>query len=151
MKQLKWLCLGMVLCICLTACGKQPVSAETLLLELMAEYESLPDGVIYRSGAEEGEAGYPSPELMESLYGANAAEVLELVEDYAIYLSSFAMPIELAVFRCYSATDAHQVEAMCLNRREALRVALRGTELEELSDSLQVQCKGRLIVMRMEQ
>ena len=113
----------------------------------MAVGGELPDGVLYDSAAEEGSDGYCSVSLRQSLYGEAAEETFALVEEYAVYVSSFILPIEMAVFRCYSATDAHRVEAMCLNRGETLRIALRGTELEALSDSVRILCRGRYVVM----
>lgn len=149
MKRMRWGYIGIavLLCLCLIACEGQEAGVAEVLAELTEVCETLPDGEIYRSGAEEGSEGYLSPYLAESLYGENVGALFDTVEEYAIYLSSFVVPIEIAVFRCYSATDAHQIEAMCLNRGEALRVALRGTEFEALSDSLRVLCRGRYVVM----
>ena len=149
MKRMRWgyIWISVILCVCLSACERQNADTAELLAELIEVSGELPDGEIYRSDAEEGSEGYLSPYLRESLYGENAEELFETVEEYAIYLSSFVVPIEIAIFRCYSATDAHQIEAMCLNRAESLRIALRGTEFEELTDSVRVLCRGRYVVM----
>ena len=141
------LCVLLAACVCLASCGKTPIGARELLEEMMAVGGELPDGVLYDSAAEEGSDGYCSASLRQYLYGEAAEETFALVEEYAVYVSSFILPIEMAVFRCYSATDAHRVEAMCLNRGETLRIALRGTELEALSDSVRVLCRGRYVVM----
>ena len=139
----------LVACVGLGACGRTRRSAGEILEELNALCEALPAGVCYRSGAEEGDGAYLAPSVRESLYGAEAAEIFGVVEEYAIYLSSFAMPYEVAVFRCYSATDAHRVAALCLGRADALRVALNGTPWEGHAEGAQVIARGRYVVMAM--
>ena len=141
--------LCLLLCLaCLVACQRTPPSAEAILSSLMEEADgSLPTGSVYLSRAEEGSNAYPSPSLLRAMYGETAEEILGLTEDYAIYLSSRAFPAELAVFRCYSASDADRIAALCLNRRDDLQVALRGTAWEARSDSVWVVGRGRFVVM----
>ena len=138
------ICVAMLLCV---ACGREPMATADILRELEAEAESLPAGERYTSTAEEGSDGYCSADLRRSLYGEDAEEIFETVEEYAIYLSSAAKPYEIAVFRCYSATDAHRVALMCMERAELLRVALHGTDWETFADGATVLCRGHYVVL----
>ncbi len=137
-------CLGLVL---LASCGRNDRRAWDVLAELKALTEALPTGEEYRSDAAEGSEGYCSSDLRKRLYGDHAEEVFKTVEEYAIYLSFFEMPYEIAVFRCYSASDANRVAAMCLERSDQLQIALRGTDWERYGTDAQIVCKGRWVVM----
>lgn len=131
------------------SCGRERMSAEEILWELNGLCEEAPAGAHYLSGTEEGDEAYLSPTVRDALYGEESEEIFQRVEEYAVYLSSFAAPYEIAVFRCYSATDANRVAAMCLERADQLRVALHGTGWEALADTIQVACQGRYVVMSM--
>lgn len=139
-----------IICLALifgsTSCGARE-SADDVLYRICAEAE-LPSGVTYLRGAEEGSAGYLDASVIESLYGKDGAEVFLLLEDYAIYLSSFAEPREVSVFVCYSASDAERVAELCLERIETLKVILRDTEHFELIQRADVKINGRQVVMK---
>ncbi len=132
---------------CLAACKRQELGAEDILYELKAECAELPQGRVYLSGAEEGEDSFLSPSLIRSLYGEEGEENLARTEEYAIYLSSFAAPYEIAVFQCYSSQDADRIVALCLSRSDEIRVGLRETTYEKLSDCVRIVSKGRYVVM----
>ena len=149
MRTIRILC-GMlcVVCFyCLSSCSASERSAEEILFALCDEAGTLPAGEIYRMGAEEGSEGYLPPSLRDVLYGEEAAELFCLMEDYALYLSSFAAPREIAVFRLRSASDAERVAAMCLRRADTLQVLLHSTAFWELTDSVRVICKGKTVIM----
>ena len=131
----------------LVSCKGESRRAEEFLSALMADTQGLPAGEIYVKGAKEGESAFFSQSLCESMYGARAAELLTLAEDFAIYMSSIAAPYEIAVFKCYSATDAEKLAALCANRAEELRVLLSKTEWRELCDSAKIKVDGRIVVM----
>ncbi len=142
--------LALVLSICLLAssCGRKEQTAWEILLSLCETAGELPTGEIYHAAAEEGARGYLSPEMIESLYGEEGREIFgELIPDYAIYLSSFAAPYEIAVLHTYSATDAHRVAELCLARADELQVALHRTEWENLGSSIRVVVRGKWVVM----
>lgn len=129
----------------LSSCTQNEAMPQEVLGALLETAKDVPSGQIYHSEAEEGSESYCSPELLTSLYGEEATERFETVEAYAIYLSSFTTPCELAVFRCYSASDANRIEALCLLRAEELRVALRNTPYEAVAQELRVILKGKWV------
>ena len=134
-------------CTCLLSCGNESTSAEEMLSSIMAKSNGLPAGEIYLKGVSEGEKGYFSQSLCESMYGEDAYEMLSFVEDYAIYMSSVQAPYEIAVFKCFSSTDAEKMGTLCLERAEILRVLLGKTEWRELVDSASVRVSQRTVIM----
>ena len=125
-------------------------SASEILEQEMQGVESLPAGEIYRSGRNVWESGYFSPSLMASMYGKEAEErTFPLIEEYAIYLSSFPNPCEISVFRCFSKTDVDRVAEMCLSRKETLRIGLAGMSLRARADAATVEVQGRTVIFRM--
>ena len=129
------------------SCGKESASAEEMLSSLMAKTKGLPAGQIYVKDAFEGEKEYFSRSLCESMYGEDAYGLLAVVEDYAIYMSSAQAPYEIAVFKCFSSTDAEKIGTLCLERAEFLRVILGKTEWRALVDSASVTVSGRTVIM----
>ena len=146
MKRIRQL-LPFLLCFFLCACHTQPIRADHVLDALMAQCDDLPAGSVYRSGAEEGSEAYFSPSLLRALYGESAETAFSSVADYAVYLSAHSYPAELAVFVCHSASDTDPITALCLNRRDALQVALRGTSWERDIESIFIVSQGRFVVM----
>ena len=142
-----------MLCLCMlsftASCAKKNNTAEELLGGIMNDIGDLPNGKVYLTSAEEGEGGYLSPELADSLYGEGAQNKLALVKDYAIYISSFAAPCEIAVFICYSSSDAIKIEQMCRQRADVLLVAHRETDLCDLNLRPTVVRKGRTVAFAM--
>ena len=133
--------------IVLTSCGERETDALSCLEEMMACCGELPTGQIYARSAEEGMASYLNDTLRQTLYGEGAKEVFSRLSDFAIYLSFRPAPFEIAVFRCYSHTDAHLVAAMCMERKELLCMALRGTSFEERTEWIGVSVKDRTVIM----
>ena len=143
---------SLLLCCCFVliscAAGGEK-SAEDAVASLLALCEEVPDGILYHSDAERGDVGYLSGEAFDLLYGEGAAEhELSLVEDYALYLSSFATPFEVAVFRCYERSDADRLGAILLNRSDFLKVCLRECGLyEAYGESIHVTVTGRYALL----
>ena len=140
----------LLLCVFLAfsaaGCGKNE-SAQDILYRICADSE-LPSGTTYLSGVPEGSSSYLSTDTAEVLYGEEAAdEVFPLVKDYAIYLSSFAEPYEVAVFECYSRSDTDEVAKMCLERAETLKVSLRGTQYSSIAENAKVEISGKFVIM----
>lgn len=131
----------------LLSCKAESESAEELLSSLMADTQGLPAGNIYIKGASEGENAYFSQSICESMYGERAFELLSLTEDFAIYMASVAAPYEIAVFKCYSASDAEELAAICMDRAQDLRILLSNTEWRELCDSAKINVDGRTVIM----
>ena len=125
--RMRSLCLCIALLFLLGGCGKKSEkTAEEVLESVLALCEDAPTGVLYRSGSERGNEDYLSKADFDLLYGEGCADVyLPLTRDYALYLSSFATPFEVAVFRCYGQTDAERLGALLLSRSDALKVFLR--------------------------
>lgn len=140
-------CLICGLCFCCSSCARTERTCEVLLGELMGMARELPAGQLYYARAEEGSAEYPSAALLEALYGEESIALFDALEDYALYLSSFAVPCEIAVIRAYSSDDANSIAAMGLQRIESLRLALRGTDFCESEDSAFVICHGKYVVI----
>ena len=137
----------LLICLILCACGEAQKSCSEELFSLIADF-SLPLGVTYAHGAEEGGPGYLSPETSRALYGEGAEELLALCEDFAIFISERPTPFEAAVFRCYSASDSQRIVAMLLSRVEDIRIALRDTGLAGAYDSAEIEIRGRVVSMR---
>ena len=133
-KRFRLACLFLSILCLICGCGREASreAAETVeaILTLCGDY---PAGTLYQRSAEEGEVGYLSDSDFDLLYGENsAAYYLPLVEDYALYASSFATPFEVAVFRCYSSSDATRLGELLLQRADTLSVLLRELGLYEV-------------------
>ncbi len=146
LKRLSFIVLCIVFLLC-TACGEKRIDTAVILEELLEASGEIPRGEIYRSGVEEGSESYLSPTLRDVLYGEDSAELFDLLDGYAIYLSSFAYPCEIGVLCARSASDATSIAAMCLERADTLRVLLRQTDFQEMTGSIRVICRGRLVIM----
>ena len=123
-------------------------SASDILSEKMASIGNLPAGSIYLSAAKEGDVSYISAELLSTMYGIdleNVEEHFKICEDIAIYLSNSA-PYEIAVFKCYSSTDASSIAALCMKRIENMRVLLRNTEWYSASDGAHVEISQHIVI-----
>ena len=118
-----------------------------MLYEIKNEL-NLPSGKIYTYSSCEGEEGYLPLPTAAALYGKDAWEELyPLIEDYAVYLSAYAMPYEAAVFVCRSESDTDTLIEMCLTRADTLSVLLRDTEFGGMSGKTQIYHKGRCVAM----
>jgi hypothetical protein len=150
MKRWRWLGLILLLCILTCGCSHEEKGTAVLLGEQMAQTKHLPMGEIYRSDAIEGEVGYFSERLAATTYGESAVtRCFPLIEEYAIYLSSFPEPCELAIFRCYEKSDTDRIAEMCLSRIEQMRIVLSGTSFRARADNATVRVEGRLVIMRL--
>ena len=130
-----------------SACSGGSKSCEEALYGICAEMK-LPAGQTYLSGAEEGSDKYLSEDTINTLYGERAyGELFPLIEEYAIYISSFAEPYEAAVFKCRSRSDTDLIAEMCFARTDILKVILRDTEFAELVQEARVSVKGKLVFM----
>ena len=141
------LCLIFAVCLSLLGCGEPQRSCAEELEALLSDTVR-PVGETYIKGAEEGAVGYLSPETARALYGDDAAELLSLCEDFAIFLSGRSNPFEAAVFRCYSATDSDRIAEMLLSRINDIQIALRDTSISGAYDTAEVSVNGRLVSMR---
>ena len=124
-------------------------NAESILLDITNEIDDLALGSLYLKSANEGNAAYPSPKLLSSLYHEKALEYeFTLIEDFAIYLS-LQKPCEIAVFKCYSASDTDIIAAMCIKRINTLSVLLEGTPYENIPKKAKVEINGRTVCVIM--
>ena len=148
---MRFFCVVLILACCLNFCSCLRVnkSCAEILEEIMSDTEQLPTGKIYSSHCEMGSDGYFPEAMRKAMYGEDSDRWLSLTEEYALFVSSSGIPSEIAVFKCYSATDARSLEFMCLNRAELLRTALRGTGFSELCDKIYVAREGRAVLFIM--
>lgn len=141
---------SLILCLTISSCGaRESAGTDEILADIMEYCDGLPQGVIYTSDADEGEEGYLSPALAEALWGEDACEGFSMLEEYSVYLSSFATPYEIGVYRCYSSTDARRIEELCRARADIVSVALRKTEYYTLCQNIRICRRGREVVFLM--
>lgn len=134
------------LTLCSCASGKR--STQELLASILeVSGESLEEnGIFYFSDVAEGEVGYFSEADKSLMYGKdNVKHIFDKIELCAVFLSS-RVPSELAVFKCYSASDTDDVERMCLERADEIKVALHNTEWREKSESITVTVHKRYVL-----
>lgn len=141
--------IAFLLCFSMCSCSFSERSADDILERLMIRCVSLPEGEIFGSDAEEGEDGFLPPTVRNAMYGEDCAEYFSLIEEYSIYLSSFASPYEIAVFKCYSGSDGLKIERMCRERKDIVGVALRDTSFYELYDDIRVVREGKYVIFIM--
>lgn len=107
---------------CLCSCDKDTRTAQGILERILENEKKLPDGQAYLAGAFSGDKEYFSEEMISSMYGVKAKkEFFSLVEDYAVYISSFANAFEVAVFKCYSKSDVDSICEMCFLRGDTIK------------------------------
>ena len=139
--------LALGLCVLLlSSCLSEQKSCEDIALRLCDELK-LPVGQMYCCGKEGTSLRELPSDTMSVMYGANAKDVFELIEEYSIYLCAAGAPYEVAVFKCYSSSDSDSVAALCLGRADALSVLLRGTEYADIARNSAVCVKGKYTVM----
>ncbi|MBE6667999.1 MAG: hypothetical protein E7607_06810 [Ruminococcaceae bacterium] len=142
------LILILAVALSLVCCGTNNKPCEKILNGITDDVKNLPAGKIYRSHSEAGTDGYFTESMRKAMYGEDSERYFSLMEEYALFVSS-GEPCEIAVFKCYSATDARSVEFMCMNRLQLLRVALNGTGFSSLCDGIRVIREGRYVVFVM--
>ena len=141
------LLLFLSLCFVLCSCSRETTEAEDILKNIIENEKVLSVGQIYRKGAEEGKDDYLSGNMIEVLYGARAdAEYFSMLEDYAIYLSSFANAFEVAVFKCYSKSDADSISKLCFLRGDTIKSLISHEEGNE-NITVKVFSKDRYVCM----
>ena len=143
----KGLLLVIALCIALSSCARSVPSVSDVLRELQVSCGELPAGWSYRMGAEEGSSYYLPPSVIRANYGEDAEAILGCAEDYAIYVSSFAAPYEIAVFLARTRTHADEIAVLCLARRDLLQELLCETEYAAMADQFCIVQKGRFVIM----
>ena len=148
---MRFFCVILILAFCLniSSCQRVNKPCARMLEEIMSDTELLPAGNVYSSHSEVGSDRYFPDSMRKTMYGDDCDRWFSLMEEYALFVSSSGILCEIAVFKCYSATDARSVEFMCLNRAELLRTALRGTGFSELCDRISVMREGRVVLFIM--
>lgn len=137
-----------LLCIFSVSCRAEKKTPPLLVLSQMLSYErDCPAGVIYHTGAGEGEAGYFSDSLCAAFYGdGEAPPEWASVAEFAIFQSTAATPTELAVFRTSSRAEAKEVAEMCTRRLWVLRRFYAGSEYEAYAFGGSVTVFGKYVV-----
>lgn len=136
-----------ILLVSFSACKKAEPSTEELLSSITNEMPSLSYGTIYLSTADEGTRHYMSSALFSVLYGDGSEAPRSLIEEFAIYLSSFQLPCEVAVFKCYSPSDTERIEKMCLMRLSSLKKHFKATPHESVAEQATIIKKGSFVIM----
>ncbi len=134
-KRIVTLFVGLCLLLSLVGCGTQK-NAEEILGEVLAASD-LPRGVIYC-------ADNTDDALLTEFYGESAPSEFALLSSFAIYSSARMEVCEVAIFRCYAASDAHRIAEMCHTRADLLQKYFNMTG-EEVS--LRVLIKGKWVMM----
>ena len=130
----------LIFALMLCSCQRKRQNTSDLLADLInVSGESLEgNGIFYFSEALEGELGYFSKADQLLMYGKDNVEYnFDKIESCAVFLSSRA-PSELAIFKCYSASDTDDVERMCLERADDIKVALYNTQWREKTEGISV-------------
>ena len=144
----KCIALAVIAVLFLCSCS-QGAKKDTfdVLCELIAYSGENEDGIIlYSSTARLGELGYIDDSVKRTLYGEKyVEECFPLVEEYSISVSG-RQAGEVAVFKCYSRSDTDAVAQMCLERADTIKVALRGSDLEEKSRVIRIEIHGRYVL-----
>ena len=124
--------------------------AEDILFNITKEIDDLPDGNVYLKSADEGSESFLSPMIISALYGEGAILYeFSLIEDFAVYLSSFKSPCEVAVYKCYSASDTDIIASMCLSRIENLKIILAETSFSERLSNATIDISGKFVIVTM--
>ena len=141
-----------VLCIVFSSCTTDDdMSCADILNALLAVSGEDTDGngIVYFGGADNGEIGYLSRENAVLIYGENRVKQLfekNKIEDYAMFFSTRETG-EIAVFKCYSRSDAREVARMCLERADEIKVVLRKSEWREKSEEIRVVIHKKYVAM----
>ncbi len=142
--------LAVVLCFCSCTASKN-INAEDLLCGMLLHCSENTEGngyiLYFGRDADSDAENYLSEENRKLLYGDNFEEYFSKIEECAVFISA-RTPAELAVFKCYSSSYTREIEKMCLERADILKVALRNTKWEEKSKSISVQilCKKYVLL-----
>ena len=124
--------------------------AEDILFNITKDIDDLPDGNVYLKSADEGSESFLSPMIISALYGEGAISYeFSLIEDFAVYLSSFKSPCEVAVYKCYSASDTDLIASMCLSRIENLKIILAETSFSERLSNATIDISGKFVIVTM--
>ena len=138
-----------VLLSLLTSCTDRG-SAQDMLFNITKEFDDLPDGSVYLSKNGGDSENFLSATMINTLYHDGAAEYeFSMIEEYAIYISEFAKPCEVAIYKCYSRSDTNLIASMCLGRIEKLTVMLAGTSFAEIPLKADVDIKGHFVIVTM--
>ena len=132
----------------LSSCSKNE-SAQTILASLLeVSGENFEDGgEVYFSDAYEGQIGYFSDTIKALMYGEDAAKnIFPLTESCAVFVSS-REPSEIAVFKCYSASDTDEIERTLLERADEIKVMLHNTRWREKSEDISVIVHKKYVLL----
>lgn len=140
----KYICLLLLFSlVLLPSCSAKDPSAMEIFSSITEKLPSLPRGSLYISGRAAGDEHYMSPALFSAVFDK---KLLSYVEEYVIYLSSFSLPCEIAVFKCYSSFDRKVVERACMRRLDHLRSYFGSTEHQSTLSSPIIESSGRTVI-----
>ena len=146
----KFICfLSAFLCVfILVSCSQKNTSTREIFDRIYEALSPVPDGEIYFSKSDEGTRHYMSSALFSTIYeNGTFIDGSDIIEEYTVYLSSFALPFEIAVFKCYSPSDTVKIEQMCIGRLDFLRKHFKNTEHENAIDKASVISDGKYVIM----
>lgn len=134
------------LLILLAGCSEKNIGCEELLVKLVSLTEDKDCGYFYFGLSAEDEAGYISEEEKAALYGERSVkECFPVLEDYGIFTLCAGVG-EIGVFKCYSYSDTDRIANMCFERRDDIKVALRGSEWEKKTEKIRVEIHGKYVL-----
>ena len=137
----------LILSVLLCSCKGKDLSADSVLNRMLAfSGEGMEEsGVLFSSSAEENTLGYMSDENKRIMYSEKAgSDCFPKIEQFAIFVSAHGV-CELAVFKCYSASDTDAIIEMCAERAGTIKVALRGSIWEEKSKNARIAVSSRWV------
>ena len=122
MKRSLCLLFALVPLFCLCSCGNDEKSVKEIISAMSAAEKNAPAGKIYLSYAVPGEAEYISEKLVTALFGdGKVPAALEVVDSFAVRLSSFAANYEYAVFKAKTTDDTAEIAKMLRRRADAVK------------------------------
>lgn len=142
MKRMSCIAITIILLL-FTSCSNKSLSAEEILSDVCPDL-NLSAGHLYLSNSEEGSEHYMSPALFSVIFGK---EIPEAVKEYAVFVSSFDVPFEIAVFKCYSSSSCDEVERLCLSRLDDLKRFYKDSEHSYILNDAFVIHDGNFAIM----
>ncbi len=127
----------------LTACGSKALPAPDTVYRILTDgYGALPYGMYYETDAADWQKEYLSPQMTESLFGADDV-FRQTVQAGCLYLSGAPdVHEEIAVLLCYSSEGALQMAGILTERAQNLTLT---EDAWDAPEALTV-CRGRYLI-----
>ena len=146
------LCVFCCLFSMLSSCSRKEKTPHEMLLALLKEQKALPAGRVYLRSAEQGDHHLSNALLAQAFGNGVLPPAVDEIVDAAYYFS-YLYPCEAGVFLCKSASSAHAVAKLCLQRIDFLRNHRVYDDLDDDTVSAylgnaSVSICGRFVILR---